>query len=87
MIQVIYKAAEQAVTIRKANSVEDVSGDYNQYKEENRMAIEGRSVIAKGDNGFIQVATWKDGTYSYAITISGKGLSADELKILVRTVE
>ncbi len=87
MIEVIYKKGDQAITVRKASSVEDVSGDHNPYQQERKAPIEGRNVNLKGNDDYIYLATWKDGIFSYAVTICGEGLTQEEAKTLIKVVE
>ena len=87
MIQVIYTTeAGEEITLRKGTGTEDISGDYNEYAEENTLDVDGTSVTARGDGGLVYAATWTDGTYTYAITASA-GLESDSVSALVPSIQ
>lgn len=68
MVQVFYENGEKEILIRKAKGSEDISGDYNKYNENNTVTVDGLEISTKGNDGKINVATWSDGEYTYAIT-------------------
>ena len=87
MIQVTYTTeAGEEITLRKGTGTEDISGDYNEYAEENTLDVDGTSVTARGDGGLVYTAAWTDGTYTYAITASA-GLESDSVSALVPSIQ
>ena len=87
MIQVTYTTeAGEEITLRKGTGTEDISGDYNEYAEENTLDVDGTSVTARGSDGLVYAATWTDGTYTYAITASA-GLESDSVSALVPSIQ
>ena len=87
MIQVIYTTeAGEEITLRKGTATEDISGDYNEYAEENTLDVDGTSVTARGSDGLVYAATWTDGTYTYSITASA-GLESDSVSALVPSIQ
>ena len=87
MILVIYTTeAGEEITLRKGTGTEDISGDYNEYAEENTLDVDGTSVTARGSDGLVYAATWTDGTYTYAITASA-GLESDSVSALVPSIQ
>ncbi len=72
MIQVSYESGEKELIIRKAISTAksgaDISGDYNEYKENNTLTVGSLKVSTRGNDGKVNTATWVDGEYSYSIT-------------------
>ena len=87
MIQVIYTTeAGEEITLRKGTGTEDISGDYNEYAEENTLDVDGTSVTARGSDGLVYAATWTDGTYTYSITASA-GLESDSVSALVPSIQ
>ncbi len=68
MVQVFYENGEKKILIRKAKGSEDISGDYNEYKENSTATVGNLKVSTKGNDGKINVATWVDGEYTYSIT-------------------
>ena len=90
MIEVIYFDAEkthEGLRIRKANGTDDISGDYNEYKEVNVVKVGELEVTEKGNDGNISVASWTDGTYSYSINVDEALLNADDIAKLVETIK
>lgn len=91
MIQVIYddSAAENSITIRKSNNIEDsmLSGDYNQYSNQKETEIEGVKVSLKGnEEGSVSLATWTNGNYSYSFGLS-KSMPEDKLIEIVKGIK
>ena len=90
MIEVIYFDAEkthEGLRIRKAVGTDDISGDYNEYKEENIVKVGNLEVTEKGNDGNISVANWTDGTYSYSINVDEALLNANDIAKLVETIK
>ena len=90
MIEVIYFDAEkthEGLRIRKANGTDDISGDYNEYKEVNVVKVGELEVTEKGNDGNISVASWTDGTHSYSINVDEALLNADDIAKLVETIK
>ena len=90
MIEVIYFDAEkthEGLRIRKAVGTDDISGDYNEYKEENVVKVGELEVTEKGNDGNISVASWTDGTHSYSINVDEALLNADDIAKLVETIK
>lgn len=90
MIEVIYFDAEkthEGLRIRKANGTDDISGDYNEYKEVNVVKVGELEVTEKGNDGNISIATWTDGTYSYSINVDEALLNADDVSNLISNIK
>lgn len=96
MLEVIYsdkdyenEDAVEAYRIRKAIGSDDISGDYNEYNEENEVFVSGNQVTLKGNDGKVFVATWTSGEYTYAIDIdmNGQGLGSDDVIALVNATK
>lgn len=87
MIQVVYTTeAGDEITLRKGLGTEDISGDYNEYAEENTLEVDGVSVATRGAEGTVNAATWSDGTYAFSITASA-GLSSESVSALVSSMQ
>ncbi|BAK81098.1 hypothetical protein [Candidatus Arthromitus sp. SFB-rat-Yit] len=72
-IQTIYynknsNANDNTLSIRKAFGTEDISGDYNNYKEINKLSLNNLEITTKGNNGKVSVATWTSGNHTFSIT-------------------
>ena len=90
MIEVIYFDAEkthEGLRIRKAVGTDDISGDYNEYKEENVVKVGELEVTEKGNDGNISIATWTDGTYSYSINVDEALLNVDDISNLISNIK
>lgn len=81
MVQVFYEKGEKEILIRKAKGSEDISGDYNEYKENNTITLGSLKVSARGNDGKVNTATWIDGEYTYAITANPGETGLDEVTI------
>ncbi len=73
---------EKVLTVTKGEGSDDLSGDYNTYSQDGTFEYKGFDVSWKGNEDGIHVATWLNGRYSYAVTVS-KGLTVLDLKLLI----
>ena len=90
MIEVIYIEEEsgyEGLRIRKAKGTDDISGDYNEYKNVETVKVGDYDVTEKSDGKNIFVATWTDGTYSYAIDIDRAELSKEDIENLILNIK
>ena len=87
IIDVTYLDGEdnRVLTVRKGTGEEDISGDYNEYPQEDVTELEGLSVTVRGDGERIFLALWQEGGYSYAVSFD-KGGTQDQLKEIMKTV-
>ncbi len=87
MIQVIYYQGEDEVLrIRKSNSNEDITGDYNEYSEEVDQDIDGISVHLKGEDGEYSTISWTSDDYQYCI-LSSTALSVEDVSNLISSIK
>ena len=90
MIEVIYfeeESENEGLRIRKAKGNDDISGDYNEYKNVETVKVGDYDVTEKSDGKNIFVATWTDGTYSYAIDIDRAELSKEDIENLISNIK
>ena len=97
LIQVTYSADENRyICVRKGVGNEDISGDYNIYKEQNTEIIDGKTVTFKGNDGMVGLAIWSDRDYSYFIMVSeidtnfvktNMGVSKEFMSTLIKQVK
>ena len=90
MIEVIYLDEEsdfEGLRIRKANGTDDISGDYNEYKNVETIKVRDYEVTEKGDGENIFVAIWTDGTYSYAIGTDRAELNEEDVANLIQSIK
>lgn len=86
LIEIIYQNKTHKLTIRKAIGTEDISGVYTKYSEDNTIVIKKMKVTIKGEDGKVFVATWTDGTYTYAIS-SSAGVSKSWMKKAIKEIQ
>ena len=90
MIEVVYfekESENEGLRIRKAKGTDDISGDYNEYKNVETIKVGDYDVTEKSDGGNILVATWTDGTYSYAINTDRAELSKEDIANLISNIK
>ena len=90
MIEVIYydeNSEHEGLRIRKAKGTDDISGDYNEYKDVETVKVGDFEVTEKGSEGNISVAIWNDGTYSYAINVAEASLTKDIIANLISNIK
>ena len=89
MIEVIYfnDTDNEGLRIRKAIGTDDISGDYNEYRNVETVKVGDYDVTEKGDEGNIFIATWTDGTYSYAIDTDRAELNAEDITNLIANIK
>ena len=89
MIEVIYfnDTDNEGLRIRKAKGTDDISGDYNEYKDVETVKVGDFEITEKGSEGSISVATWNDGTYSYAIDVAEASLTKDAIANLISNIK
>ena len=90
MIEVIYydeNSEHEGLRIRKAKGTDDISGDYNEYKDVETVKVGDFEIIEKGSEGNISVATWNDGTYSYAIDAGEAKLNSEAIANLIANIK
>lgn len=77
MIQTLYGNDGADMLIRKAAGNDDISGDYNDYKQVESV----NGVTLKGENGLFSLAVWTSGDYSYSISVSKAMSQSDMLEL------
>lgn len=85
-IQVIYLNGENEICFRQAEGNEDISGDYNDYKEIKTYAVDSNSIILKGNDGLYSLAIWKDDTFSYAVQVD-IAISETDLYSIIESIK
>ena len=90
-IQVNYRKDDNnSITIRKAETQKDVSGDYNKYKNTKKITVKSYKVKLQGNDKTYSLATWTKGKYSYSVGIyneNKKGMSLKEIKNIIGQVK
>ena len=74
IVQVFYGSlADQTETqalLRKAKSMEDISGDYTVYPEDRRVSDSEGEVRLRGQDDRVYLATWQRGDYAYSLSLA-----------------
>ena len=87
MIELIYaNGDEHEVRIRKASGSDDISGDYNDYTQEQTLTVGELEVMAKGNDDTFNLATWTCDGYTYSVYASS-GMSSDALAALIADIQ
>lgn len=87
MIQAIYRNdADESVSIRKAPGSDDISGDYNEYAQNDTVSVGKREVSMKGEQDLVYLATWTNSGYTYAVSASS-GRSESAMAELVAEIQ
>ena len=67
IVELRYSNGSNDIRVRKGKGTDDISGDYNVYKNVSEKKIGGNTVTLKGNGDGVSSATWTDGTYSCSI--------------------
>ena len=88
MIQVFYENGEKEILIRKAKGSDDISGDYNEYRENKKLTIGNLQVSTRGNDGKVSVVTWVDDEYTYSISVGfeNEGLDTSVISDLISDI-
>lgn len=68
MVELRYSKTGNEICVRKGTGKDDISGDYNTYKNVAEKKIGGSTVTLKGNESGVISATWTDGKYSYSVS-------------------
>ena len=85
LFQICYISKQSDIIFRMGQGVEDISGDYNNYKTNNIVDINGNKVKLKGDDKLIKVAVWSVNNMSYSISVNDGMKQDDIIKIIKST--
>ena len=75
-----------AVIIVKGKGSDDISGDYNEYAEQQVFNYENLEITAEGNDGLVNKAIWTEGQFSFAI-LATDGLSLNEFKEIIKEIK
>lgn len=84
-IQIFFKNGDDEILYRMAEGTDNISGDYNIYKNTKTVNVNGTDVTMRGNEN-ITGATWTSDGMSYSI-MSDKKLSEAEMKKIISSVE
>ena len=88
IVQVFYGSlADQTETqalLRKAKSMEDISGDNTVYPEDRRVSDSEGEVRLRGQDGRVYLATWQRGDYAYSLSLAQGMEEAKVMEVITR---
>jgi hypothetical protein len=84
LFQICYVSNQGDILFRMGQGTEDISGDYNNYKINNTVNINGSNVKLKGDDNLIKVATWSANNMSYSISVNS-GMDQDDIIKIIKS--
>ena len=85
MIEVIFQNGDDEIRFRKGLGDEDISGNYNEFTENNTVDVDGYTVQMKGSDGKVNIATWSKDDYSYSID-GTEAMDKTAMTDLIKTV-
>ncbi|EKQ54558.1 MULTISPECIES: stalk domain-containing protein [unclassified Clostridium] len=84
LFQICYISKQGDILFRMAEGIQDISGDYNNYKTNTTVNINGSNIKLKGENNIIKVATWSVNNMSYSISIDA-GMNQDDIIKIIKS--
>ena len=84
IFQICYINKQNDILFRMGQGAEDISGDYNNYKTNNIVDINGNKVKLKGEDKLIKVAVWSDNNMSYSISVND-GMKQDDIINIIKS--
>ena len=86
MFQICYSDGKNDILFRMAQGIDKVDEDYNEYKFNKTIQVNGKSVNLKGDNSnLVNLATYKINDMSYSISVTNEMSENDITKIIKST--
>ena len=86
LFQICYTDGKDEVLYRMGQDVNNISGDYNNYKNNNIVEIDDKKIKLSGNDDFIKLATWNVNDMSYSIS-SSNGISKDKMINIIKSVK
>ncbi|NRT87382.1 stalk domain-containing protein [Clostridium beijerinckii] len=84
LFQICYVNKQNDIIFRMGQGTYDISGDYNNYKINNTVNLNGINVKLKGDDNLIKVAVWSVNNMSYSISLND-GMKQDDIINIVKS--
>ena len=85
LVDVRYTKGENVICVRKGLGTDDISGDYNTYKNVTEKKINGITVTLKSNGKGIKAAVWTDGNNSFSV-YSDNALSEKFMKSIITEI-
>lgn len=85
MVQIRYSDGVNEILYRTESGSGDISGDYTEYEKTNLVKAGADSILMKGDQKLIKLATWTHNGYSYSLSFSA-GIELEEALSLISSI-
>ena len=85
IVDVRYKKGEDEICIRKGKGTDDISGDYNTYKNVRDIKTGEYTVTLKGNGKGVNCAVWNDGKNAYSVC-SDREISEKSLESIITKI-
>lgn len=85
IIQISFYDGENKVTIRKANTEENISGDYNVYTQKNPIIKDEITISVQGNDNLYSLVEWNRNGYAYSISC-GQGVELEIIESYLNVV-
>ena len=86
LFQICYTDGKDELLYRMGQGVNNISGDYNNYKNNNIVEIDDKKIKLSENDDFIKLATWNVNDMSYSIS-SSNGISKDKMINIIKSVK
>lgn len=85
IIQIKYSIGEKDISFRAGKEIENISGDYNEYKFNKSFKLNDVNINLKGNKDkIINLATWEKGDISYSIS-STNGIEEETMLNMIKS--
>lgn len=85
IIQIDYNSSEKDISFRAGKEVENISGDYNEYKNKDSSKVKDVNINLKGNKDrIINLATWEKDGISYSIS-STSGIDEETMLNMIKS--
>lgn len=85
IFQICYSNGENDILFRMGQGIDKIDGDYNEYKFNETVKVNGKDVNLKGDNSnLVNLATYKINDMSYSISVTN-GMEKDNIIKIIKS--
>ncbi|OOM76198.1 autolysin [Clostridium puniceum] len=83
--QICYSNGKNEILFRMGQGVDNISGDYNEYKNNDSIKLDGKSIKLSGNDKLIKLATWKINDMAYSISVTD-GMKKDDIINIIKSI-
>lgn len=83
--QICYSNGKNEILYRMGQGIENISGDYNNYKNNDIVMLDGEKIKLSGNDALIKLATWNVKDMSYSISVSD-GMNKDDIVDIIKSI-